>query len=202
MSKTIAADLKLIGEVTADDAKIEWKVDLCNRKAALDRKPVDGHPAHPRNTGIADRDSLIIRNPKPVTISGKNQPSKEFNGRFLGKKVYLGELRTDAKGRLIVLGGRGQSGSVPAVRGSAIAPTTTNGMTTSPTDLSRPSSLSRTETIAVHHASWVSVAPPDFAPRVDAIVTLYDVAFQAADRKGRAQTRRCAVLPAAHQAAD
>jgi L-Lysine epsilon oxidase N-terminal len=104
--------LKLIGEVTADDARIEWKVDLCNRKAALARA-IDGHPALPRNTGIADRDSLVIRNPKPVTISGKNLRTREFNGRFLGKKVYLGELRTDAKGRLLVLGGRGQSGSVP-----------------------------------------------------------------------------------------
>ena len=32
-----AGNLELVGEVTADDAKIEWKVDLCNRKAALDR---------------------------------------------------------------------------------------------------------------------------------------------------------------------
>ena len=34
-----------------------------------------------------------------MTISGKDQAAKEFNGQFLGKAVYLGELRTDAQGR-------------------------------------------------------------------------------------------------------
>ena len=177
--------LKLIGEVTADDAKIEWRVDLCNRKAALDHKPADSHPANPRNTGVADRDSLIIRKPKPVTISGKSQPSKEFNGRFLGKKVYLGELRTDAKGRLIVLGGRGQSGSVPP--GAPITNFANNDKwhdDVADGPVSAVITLPKQEPVAVHHASWISVAPPDFAPRVDAIVTLYDVAFQAAVEKG------------------
>ena len=36
-TRTTPATIELVGEVTADDAKIEWKVDLCNRKAALDR---------------------------------------------------------------------------------------------------------------------------------------------------------------------
>src|SRR5262249_24753166 len=40
------------------------------------------------------------------------------------------------------------------------------------------------EPVAVHHPSWVAVGPPDFAPRIDAIITLYDVAFQAAVEKG------------------
>ena len=34
-------------------------------------------------------------------------------GRFQGQEVSLGELRTDTAGRLLVLGGRGLSGSVP-----------------------------------------------------------------------------------------
>jgi hypothetical protein len=106
-------NLTLVGEVTTNEAKIEWRVDLCNRKAALDHSPAPEHPARPRNTDIADRGSLIIRNPAPVTIFGKNQPAKEFKGKFLGKPVYLGELRTDAAGRLLVLGGSGTSESVP-----------------------------------------------------------------------------------------
>src|SRR5262245_3402675 len=31
--------LQLVGEVTADEAKIDWKVNLVNRKAALDHSP-------------------------------------------------------------------------------------------------------------------------------------------------------------------
>jgi hypothetical protein len=33
--------------------------------------------------------------------------------------------------------------------------------------------------VAVHETAWVVVAPPDFAPSVHAIVSLYDIAFQA-----------------------
>ena len=104
-----AGNLNLVGEVGAD-AHVEWTVDLVNRKAALDRTV---GPADPRNVGITDRDSLIIRGPQPATIAGTAQPAREVKGTFLGKKVYLGELRTDGDGHLIVLGGRGASGSVP-----------------------------------------------------------------------------------------
>src|ERR1700724_362463 len=42
-----AGNLQLVSEVTADEAKIEWKVDLCNRKAALNFSPTTTHPAVP-----------------------------------------------------------------------------------------------------------------------------------------------------------
>jgi L-Lysine epsilon oxidase N-terminal/L-lysine epsilon oxidase C-terminal domain len=180
-----SGNLALVGEVTADEAKIEWKVDLCNRKAALNSTIDPQHPSRPRNTGVADRNSLIIRNPQPVTISGKNQPAKEFNGRFLGKPVFLGELRTDAKGRLLVLGGRGNSESVPP--GADLLHFANNDKwhdDASDGPVSAVVTLPGQEPVVVHHPSWVTVAPPDFAPGVQAIVTLYDVAFQAAIDKG------------------
>jgi hypothetical protein len=178
--------LKLLGEVTADDAMIEWKVDLCNRKAALDHDAAFGHPARPRNTDIADRDSLVIRNPKPVTISGKSQPAKEFNGKFLGKKVYLGELQTDSKGRLLVLGGRGKSEFVSDEKVPLTDFANNDRWHDDVSDgpVSAVITLPGQEPVVVHHASWVAVAPPDFAPGVESIVTLYDVAFQAAIEKG------------------
>jgi len=177
--------LQLVGEVTADEAKIEWKVDLCNRKAALDHNPALGHPGGPRNMDVADRNTLIIRNPQPVTISGKREPAKEFNGKFLGKPVYLGELRTDARGRLLVLGGRGKSESVPA--GVPLTEFMNNDKwhdDASDGPVTAVVTLPGQEPVAVHHASWIAVAPPDFAPGIGAIVSLYDVAFQAAIEKG------------------
>jgi L-Lysine epsilon oxidase N-terminal/L-lysine epsilon oxidase C-terminal domain len=180
-----AGNLTLVGEVTANDAKIEWRVDLCNRKAALDHSPAPSHPAGPRNTDIADRNSLIIRNPTPVVISGTNQAAKEFNGRFLGQPVYLGELQTDAAGRLIVLGGRGTSGSVPAgepMRSFANNDKWHDDVADGP--VTAVVTLPGQDPVMAHHPSWVTVAPPDFAPRIDAIVSLYDVAFQAAVDKG------------------
>jgi hypothetical protein len=180
-----AGNLQLDGEVTADQAKIEWRVDLVNRKAALDFNPADGHPAQPRNSGITDRNSLIIRNPQPVTISGKEQPGKEFKGLFLGKPVYLGELRTDTKGRLMVLGGLARSESVPP--GQDLPDFANNDRwhdDVSDGPVSAVITLPGQEPIAAHHPSWVVVAPPDFAPAVESIVTLYDVAYQAAIEKG------------------
>src|SRR3954452_20014075 len=88
---------QLVGEVSAE-AKIDWTVDLVNRKAALGRTV---GPARPRNAGIADRDRLIIRSAKPVRVSGTDQPAEVVQGEFLGTDVYLGELRTDSRGRLI-----------------------------------------------------------------------------------------------------
>jgi len=183
----VAGTLQFVGEVTADDATIEWKVDLCNRKAALDHSPADSHPADARNTDIADRNSLIIRNPQPVTISGKSQPAKEFNGHFLGKPVFLGDLRTDAKGRLLVLGGRGSSGSVPP--GEDLPDFANNDkwhddVSDGPVTATVKLNGADQPTIAAHHPSWVAVAPPDFAPGINSIVTLCDVAFQAAIDKG------------------
>jgi L-Lysine epsilon oxidase N-terminal/L-lysine epsilon oxidase C-terminal domain len=180
-----AGNLTLDGEVTANEAKIEWRVDLCNRKAALDHSPGPQHPAQPRNTGIADRASLIIRNPTPVSISGRNQPAKEFNGTFLGKPVYLGELRTDSAGRLLVLGGRGASESVPPhepMRDFANNDRWHDDVADGP--VTAVVTLPGQDPVTVHHPSWLTVAPPDFAPQIDAIVSLYDVAFQAAVDKG------------------
>jgi hypothetical protein len=180
-------NLQLVGEVTADDAQIEWKADLCNRKAALDRNPEAHHPAQPRNMDIADRDSLIIKNAQPVTISGRNKFGNEFKGRFLSEEVYLGELRTDSKGRLLVLGGRGVSGS-PS--GAALTEFANNdGWHDDVSDgpVTAIVTLQGQDPVVVHHPSWVTVAPPDFAPAIDSIVTLYEVAFQAAIEKGALQ---------------
>jgi hypothetical protein len=180
-----AGNLQLVSEVTADEAKIEWKVDLCNRKAALSFRPIPTHPAVPRNTDIADKNSLIVRNPAPVTISGKSQSATQFNGKFLGKPVYLGEVQTDAKGRLLVLGGRGKSESVPP--GQDLPSFANNDRwhdDVSDGPVTATVTLPGQETVVVHHPSWVAVGPPDFAPGINSIVTLYDVAFQAACEKG------------------
>jgi hypothetical protein len=177
-------NLQLVGEVTSADAKIEWKVDLCNRKAALDHQPAPGHPSGPRNPGVTDRNSLIIRNPTAISISGERQGPKEFNGKFLEKDVYLGELRTDAQGRLVVLGGKGKSESPTGADLSTFA--NNHGWHDDVADgpVTATVTMRGQDPVVVHHPSWVTVGPPDFAPGINSIVTLYDVAFQAACDKG------------------
>ena len=166
----------------SSDARVEWTVDLVNRKAALGR---DASPAQPRNIDIADRNSLIIRGPQPATITGAGQPAREIKGTFLGKNVYLGELRTDGNGRLIVLGGRGNSGSVPPnqpLRNFANNNRWHDDVSDGP--VNAIVTLPGQAPVVVHEPAWVVVAPPDFAPTVDPIVSLYDIAYQAGIDKG------------------
>jgi hypothetical protein len=190
--------LTLKREITADGAQIEWKVDLVNRKAAFDRviQPgVDPEVApQPRNTSVTGpaRLGLIIRDKRDRTISGPNAPAVLFDnaefavpdnqGTIRKQTVYLGELRTDKLGRLIVLGGRGISGS-PLVPPPTLDDFANNdgwhddvadGPVTA--TLTFPNQAPR----QVDAPAWVTVAPPDFAPAIDGVVTLYDVAFQAA----------------------
>jgi hypothetical protein len=87
--------------------------------------------------------------------------------------VPVGEIRTDEKGRLIVLGGLGSysgmmvgSGWDDLCDGPVTATFTLPGST-------------EPEVVT---GSWVVVAPPRYAPDFDHIVTLYDVAFDLAVR--------------------
>ena len=166
-------------EITVDDAQIEWRVTLANRKAAAEGFNIPGS----RNPGIASTELEI----KPVfdPISGSNQiVTASSPGLFRGKEVYLGELRTDAQGHLMVLGGRGLSASEPS--GSPITGFADNrfwhdDVADGPIDalVTFPNGDSFTV-----EGAWVIVAPPDFAPKIYGLTTLYDIAFQAAVDRG------------------
>jgi hypothetical protein len=178
-----AADgrLELRGEVSAD-TQVDWTVDLVNRKAALDRTV---GPARPRNTGVADRRTLVIRNPQPVVICGASQPAASLLGRFLGAQVLLGELRTDARGRLLVLGGHGTSASVPpGVQLTNFANNDRWHDDVSDGPVTATVTPPGGTPVRVQGPAWVVVAPPDFAPSVDSIVSLHDIATQAAIDRG------------------
>ena len=49
--------------------------------------------------------------PGPRTIAGPNGAASFDSGLFMGTPVPLGEIQTDSNGRLLVLGGFGNSGS-------------------------------------------------------------------------------------------
>ena len=157
-----SGDLRLVGEV-GPDAHVEWGVDLVNRKAAFEG-PL--RPARPRNTDIADRSRLVIRGLRPVTVAGAAQKWEPVRGRFLGEEVYLGEILTDDAGHLLVLGGRGTSGSVPP--GVEITNFANNDRwydDVSDGPVSATVMLPGQEPVVVHDSAWVVVAPPT-SPRV------------------------------------
>lgn len=170
-------------EVTCDDAEIVWTVELANRKAAARESPppLPGRP--PRNGWETNRARLEIT-PAPRSVSGCDQRGPAFDdGLFEGEQVYLGELRTDPAGRLLVLGGRGRSRSVPS--GKPLLDFANNDYwydDVADGTVSATVTMSGQPPVEVRpeHSAWVIVAPPDFAPALGGIVTLYDIAFQAA----------------------
>ena len=158
-----------VQEVTAADAQIEWEVHLSNRKAAAPM--LDG--AHRRNAVAPERDLIV--DPGAQRIAGRNQPMTTLKGRFMNTiDVTLGDLLTDTAGRLIVLGGHGTSQSVPGAKLDDFADN--DGWCDDVADgpvratLRLPASA---DAIAADPA-WVIVAPPDFAPSIENVVTLYD----------------------------
>ena len=185
---------RVVRELTmGPDTRITWTVELANHKAAwydfvlaLDiPEAATATPSRRRNAEVAlpDRHQLAIT-PGARSIHTPASLGPEFRfggGTFMGTEVPLGELRTDASGRLQVFGGHGRSASYLGQAPTTFANNdgwyddTSDGPVTATV-------LVDGRSIAVVPA-WVVVAPPNYGPQQKAVRTLYalmtDVAIQA-----------------------
>ncbi|MFF4392161.1 LodA/GoxA family CTQ-dependent oxidase [Streptomyces sp. NPDC001552] len=176
-----------VAELTADNADLRWTVEVANKKAAwyqfqlaLDIPEAAQAPATTlRNlttVPAGERHRLAIT-PGRRSIRGRDRAGKpEYafdSGTFLGHPVYLGELRTDDAGRLLFLGGRGVSASYPTAQATHFANNdgwhddTCDGPVTAQVRIDG-------RDIPVDPA-WVVVAPPNFAPELKSVRTMYDL---------------------------
>ena len=176
---------EVVKELTAEDASIEWTVEIANKKAAwynfeLAMDIPQAIPVRRRNANFVgkDRQQLAIT-PAPISIKGTKQQSKRYqfdDGKFLGEEIYLGELRTDEAGRLIFLGGRGVAKS-PFPNNTAITFANNDGWYDDTSDGSvRATLIYKNQEIPVEPA-WVVTAPPNYAPGVISVVTMYDLMY-------------------------
>lgn len=209
--------------VTGKDGfpKIEWTVHLANRKASFAQfkgRAGEGSAAAapPRNSGVtgAARAALEI-DPGARTIAGTNIDDREtkpdekkytfaptplFPGRWpvndAGGKVisYLGQLRTDGDGRLIVIGGQGIARTSSTLLPAPLTTTFNNdkwfddvsdGPVTAKITFA-PQSPPQSPVQAL--GAWVIVGPPDFVPELNPQVTLYDALVDVAARLLRLPT--------------
>jgi hypothetical protein len=189
---------RVVKEITAADGRIEWRVDVANTKAAwfdfdlaldipesMGSNTTSGIASLIRNPDVkgAERASLAIT-PRPVAISGRGvnegggDGAYELSGKFVGRDVYLGEVRTDEAGRLVFLGGRGVSASAD---GKALTTFANNaGWHDDVSDGPVDATVEYDGRTYQATGAWVVVGPPDYAPGVQGIVTGYDLLFDVA----------------------
>lgn len=170
-----------VAELNSANAEIEWSVTLANTKAAwyqfqiaLDIPDADvAQPSLLRNMAVANR-SLLAITPGERKVTGCESEGAVFDsGSFMGTKVYLGELRTDTMGRLVVLGGHGKSASWNGAR--AITFANNEGWHDDTADGPvRATVRYRGAELPVDPA-WVVVAPPDYAPLQKSVRTMWDL---------------------------
>ncbi len=171
------ADGAVIGEVTADDAQVEWTVRLVNKKAAGDADWGYGQLTGPLNPGPT-ADELTIE--ADGTVAGA-EATQEMAGVIMGgtaaeTPVKLGDLETDRRGRLIVFGGHG-------VAGSWERPSPFPNLIRNPGwyDDTSDGTVDATVTIdGISHqavGARVVIGPPDYVHPCIAPVTLFDLAF-------------------------
>jgi len=183
---------EVIKELTARNADIEWQVRLANRKAewyqfhaALDIDESKDMSCPRRNADVAgkDRQSLVIDTKKSHKIRGENQSGSQYclKGNFMKTPVLLGDIRTDDKGRLLVLGGMGKSESPQGLPIFDPRPGKENTFNNADGWYDDTSDGPVHATVHVDGVplrvdpSWVIVAPPNYAPDVIGWRTLYDL---------------------------
>lgn len=173
----------------SENTSVEWSVHVANRKAqwyefdaAMDLPATKNISVPLRNPDVtgSGRDALCI-DPGEKKIMGlqMNDPSFVLTGEFQGTPVTLGELRTDAVGRLLFLPGFGVSAS-PSQRPvyDPAKPGSFNNAAGWYDDMADGPVRARV-TVGDRDfeadPAWVTAAPPNFAPDLTGFRNLDDL---------------------------
>jgi L-Lysine epsilon oxidase N-terminal/L-lysine epsilon oxidase C-terminal domain len=160
-------------EVTAANATIRWSVHVANRKATAERFAL-GLGRRNNASGNDTTDRPLIIDAGEQTVSGPGD-TKSLDGAFQNKPVKLGQISVAPNGRLIFVGGDGRAES-PSSR-PIVNFADNDGWFDSTSDGVIRASITPNgggqATNAL--AAWVVVGPPDFAPGIGNLVTMYDV---------------------------
>jgi len=186
---------RVLGEITAGDAEITWRVDVANAKPVW-YEPAEAFdvPAPPptalRNPTVTDRASLVARaTPRVITGPGA-APQPLDGGTFLGVPVDLGEVFTDRAGRLVVMPGPGAA--IPGPGAPPLSGLSSNGWTDDTCDGPVRAVVRINGRRIVAASAYVVCTSPDWGPSVaEGIVTLYDAvdnALYQANRRKKPRT--------------
>jgi hypothetical protein len=176
---------------------IEWTVHLANKKAAFFK--FNGQagasadkvfsPAAGQTRRNAGKPPQII-DPGEIKISGRNATpiriTPALGGSWpkdaAGKPIIddLGQLCTDDSGRLVVVGGSGQA--KPFIPGAPLLDFANNdGWLDTACDGFVRAKVTIDGGITVEaEPAWILIGPPDFAPGIGNVLTLYDTLWDVA----------------------
>jgi hypothetical protein len=168
-------------------ATVTWTVTLVNKKSAVARPSAP--PTVPTRPIVPAENQGLVIDGGTEQVSGANAVSSPLVGTFhttapngtpYQVDVELGRLRTDSLGRLVVLGGAGFSSAPPGTslggsfyRNPRWHDDVADGPVNAEIRLSEDS-----EPMQVEGGAWVLIGPPDYAPGIDCVVTMYDVLRQ------------------------
>jgi hypothetical protein len=210
---TVNGRLVPVREVNLDTpgvVAITWTVHIANKKASfyefLGPSGESTPPGPLRNPTVTNRASLE-NDYGPRSISGRSAAPTSFtpgptqvscvvDGNGNPVIPYLGQLRTDASGRLIVLGGQGFAGSnlTPApdlgvsVSGTSYANNdnwfddASDGPVTAVVTITDDAGKLVDVPVDAKGGAWVLCPPPDFAPQIQGAVSGYALLFDLAVR--------------------
>ncbi|WP_316822616.1 LodA/GoxA family CTQ-dependent oxidase [Pedobacter gandavensis] len=172
---------KAIKELTAENSNIVWHSHLANQKSswyqfqmALDiPDAVDAPASMLRNINIPDRNSLIIDGGHQSVSGSLVNQGHPFIGKFQGETVYLGEMHTDEKGRLIMLGGHGVSKNING--DIAITFANNEGWYDDISDGPVTADVEYKGVKLKVEPAWVICGPPDYAPMQKSVRTMWDL---------------------------
>lgn len=176
---------EVVRELNASNAKIKWQAHVANKKAAWYAFNValdipQATPVPLRNANITGKSRMQLTiDPGPVKITGTNQTGSRYQfdkGTFFGEPVYLGELRTDELGRLIFLGGHGVS-KTPFPHNPPTTFANNDGWHDDTSDGPVEAEVVYEGAALEVEGAWVVCAPPNYAPDVISVQTLYDVIY-------------------------
>ncbi len=178
---------------------IRWTVHLANKKASFHRFEGPGGESSPyvspyanttvpplRNAAVADRSTLEIDFGARV-IAGRSQAAQTFGPdpnyaqtyprKSNGAAVidYLGQMRTDDAGRLVVLGGKGKAGFSADTQPPLPTYANNEGWFDDASDGPVTATVTVNGKTFTADGAWVLCTPPDFAPRIRPVVTMYDL---------------------------
>ncbi|MFZ2725968.1 MAG: LodA/GoxA family CTQ-dependent oxidase [Methylococcaceae bacterium] len=204
-----ADDGQAITLATEGVKSITWTVHLANKKASwytfATSSGEDGYASnHPlRNAQVTGEDRLkLIIDAGPRSISGANISGVTFDSGSIPEGYQganfpqgtlqptnepidtLGELRTDAQGCLLVLGGYGISGSTDKDPKIGEYANNDNWWDDTSDGYVQATIVMDDDSVISVTPSWVLVGPPSYAPQIANLVTLYDTIFDAMVKDG------------------